>query len=160
MPDIKTITLRVKEHIPLPHVMTVRDERHVFAPDEELEAGYAKHLLDLPDSIFMVAKGDPDMSKYQFKKDYESKVLQDVITSLTKEQEMKVVKFIDGLQQEDAKKKAAQEKIADKELQTQNKTKGERELAERKKAEADEKTRAAQSPAPAPAPESEKDKEE
>lgn len=141
MANPETVTLRVKEHIPLPHIIRRKGVQYIFNPDETLPKDYAESLLKSNPNAYEVAKGKPDLSKYAQRPTWTRATLVDLVDSLDAEGQKDFIAWMDEYRekktQRDQKKAEAEEKARLKVI----KDREEEEQKARAKAERDAKNK-------------------
>jgi len=87
----KTIKLRVKKHVLLPHVIGVPPNQITFKPDAEVTETRGKALLKSWPGVYELATGDPDLAQYKMKDIYRDTTIADIMKGLPSRDQLEVL---------------------------------------------------------------------
>jgi putative lipoic acid-binding regulatory protein len=89
--------LRVKTNIQLPYVVTKGSAEYVFKPDAVVPDDYGKSLLRTYPHVYEEAKGEADLTKYTFKKEFKNQTIVQLIGQLSEDEQVTVAEFVSKL---------------------------------------------------------------
>jgi hypothetical protein len=93
-----TLKLRVKPHIPIPHVVARGAQEFVFDPDcADLPEPLAKAYLKAQPEVYEEAVGRPNPAAYTVKSSFKSKTIQDMVDELPEEYKPRVLRYVETL---------------------------------------------------------------